>query len=93
MNSQERWEKAAHAVQSGVAAKMEIGGTDTSPKHLRTGINVAMADHAGLAELLISKGIITREEYVDAIAHSMEAEQARYEQELSDHYGTTVRLA
>jgi phosphotransferase system IIB component len=91
--SEERWKAAAHAVQSGVAAKMSIDPTDTQPKHLRTGINVALADQAGLAELLMAKGVITRDEYMEAIAGSMEAEQSRYEEELTQMIGKPITLA
>ena len=90
---------AAHAMQSGVAAEMgqdEIHGTvhaASTPKHLRVGINAAMSDHAGLAALLIDKGLITREEYIQAITASMNDEVYRYEAELSERLGTKVTLA
>lgn len=90
----ERHAAAAHAMQSGVAMEMEVDpdGSATSPKHLRVGINAAMADHAGLAGLLISKGIITEAEYVAALAEKMEAEKARYEQLLSAKLRSKITL-
>jgi hypothetical protein len=44
------------------------------PKHLRVGLNLTKADHAALAELLISKGIISDEEYTLAIIRRTEQE-------------------
>ena len=79
--NKERYARAAHAMQTGVAYEMNKGGRDpaTEPKHLRVGINAAMADHEGLVRLLIRKGLITDEEYREAIADSMEAELKRYQ--------------
>lgn len=75
------WEEAAHGVQSGVAYEESNRLSDaTSPKHLRTGVNIAMVDHAALAYLLIGKGIITEEEYKEAIRQAMNDEVARYEE-------------
>jgi len=51
----------------------------TEPKHLRTGINCAMADQSGLAKLLIDKGLITENEYLEAIRLAMNEELARYQ--------------
>jgi hypothetical protein len=94
----ERYAAAAHAVQSGVAADMETDPNArsqgaTTPKHLRTGLNNVMSDHASLAKLLIDKGVITEAEYLDAIADGIEREQARYEQLLTRRLGSPVRLA
>src|SRR5687767_13839287 len=44
--------KLCHAMQTGVAFKMEKDNKDTTPKHLRVGINAAMVDHAALTNLL-----------------------------------------
>ena len=92
---QERYHAAAHAMQSGVAMEMELPGNHaaTTPKHLRVGINSALVDSAGLAELLISKSVITEDEYLEAMAAAMEREAARYQQLLSDRLGTNVTLA
>ena len=73
------WEEAAHGVQTAVAYEMGMGGKATDPKHLRTGINAAMVDHAALAYLLIEKGIINEVEYKEAIRKAMNHEVARYE--------------
>lgn len=92
MTDKERYDAAAHAMQSGVAFEMEQDPGPTSPKHLRVGVNAAMSDAGGLATLLISKGIFTREEYIEAVADSMEREVARYEQHLNRILGAKVTL-
>jgi hypothetical protein len=76
-----RYHTAAHAMQTGVAYQMvnDPEASATSPKHLRVGINAAMSDQAGLARLLISKGIITEEEYIKAVADAMEDERDKYQ--------------
>lgn len=79
-------------MQTGVAVDQARGSQDGTPKHLRTGINAAMADLAGLATLLIEKGVFTREEYTKAIADSMEREKQRYEEHLAASYGLKVSL-
>lgn len=107
MNATERYRAAAHAMQSGVAmeiecsapvsktfsARAEVATGSCSPKHLRVGVNAAMADHAALALLLMNKGVFTRAEYEEALATSMEAEKARYEEHLSTKLGKNVVLA
>jgi 2-polyprenyl-6-methoxyphenol hydroxylase-like FAD-dependent oxidoreductase len=78
----ERYEEAAHAMQSGVAMMMNFDPSETTPKHLRVGVNSAMSDVAGVARLLISKGIITEDEYVAALADEMERERDRYARQI-----------
>jgi hypothetical protein len=90
--SRARYERAGHAMQSGVAMEMNHRSEPTEPKHLRVGINSAMADHGGLVTLLIEKGIFTKEEYLTAIADSMEAEKRRYEEHISQLVGAKVTL-
>ncbi len=90
-----RYELAAHAMQTGVAAEIEQAGHKAAaadPKYLRTGVNAAMVDSSALAGLLIGKGFITEEEYLTAIAIGMETEKARYEKLLLDKYGLRVTL-
>src|SRR6478609_5667341 len=60
--------KQAHRVQTAIA--MNPNKTAMEPKHMRTGIDMSKADMAGLVTLLISKGILTREEYAEAITQS-----------------------
>jgi len=80
-------------MQSGVAAKMSYDGNDTTPKHLRVGVNSAMVEHTALTRLLIDKGVITEQEWYSALADAMEREKAIYERELEEHFGRPVRLA
>ena len=80
-----------HAMQSGVAAKMNRDNSDTLPKHLRVGVNFAMVDSAALATLLMKKGIITEEEYYDALIERMQAEVAAYEAWLNESYGANTK--
>lgn len=93
---QERYVAAAHAMQTGVAYDM---GTDpdpsrgaTTPKHLRVGVNSALSDMGALARLLIGKGIITQDEYFEAVATAMEEEAQRYQKLISDRLGQKVTL-
>lgn len=96
MNPEEfgiRHRQLAHALQSGVAAEMQIpGDSQTWGKHLRVGVNMALVGEAGIVELLVSKGLITYEEYFDFQIAALEKEVAAYEQRLSDHYGKKVTL-
>lgn len=87
-----RYAAAAHAMQSGVKSEMELGSRDTEPKHLRVGVNSALVDSAALAALLIAKGVITEDEYLEAIAAGMEREVTTYETRLSAALGTKVTL-
>lgn len=90
---QKRYVTAMHAVQSGVAMAMTLDDNETSPKHLRVGISSAMVTDAGLARLLISKGLITPLEYFEAMATQAEQEKAMYERELTERSGKKVTLA
>lgn len=87
MSDLERYEKAIHRMQTGVAFRMGYDPAETQPKHLRVGVNSAMVDTAAMAKLLIDKGIITEAEYYKAIADAMEAEADRYEQRLRAQHG------
>ena len=75
MSDNERYAAAAHAMQSAVVLELSIDSKSAEPKHLRVGINSAMSDVSALATLLIEKGIFTKEEYVKAVADSMERER------------------
>ena len=94
-----RYLRAMHAVQSGVQMEMELdnknGDTDsaTTPKQLRVGVNSALVSQAGLAALLIEKGLFTMAEYEKHMTLAAEQEQVRYEMRLSKALGTEVTLA
>jgi len=73
-----RYQAAVHAMQSGVAFLMNLDPAETQPKHLRVGVNSAMVDSSALAKLLIDKGVVSEEEYAQAIADGMEREVESY---------------
>ena len=84
----ERYMKAMHAVQSGVAMEIESGHSGAhEPKHLRVGINSAMVTDRAVACLLIAKGLVTAEEYYEAVAVA-----AEHEARLSSCIGMKVNL-
>jgi hypothetical protein len=87
------YEQLGHAVQSGVAMEMELGSQASTPKHLRTGLDMRAADMEGLVTLLIEKGVFSTEEYAAAILASAEWEVARYEARLTRRLGRPVQLA
>lgn len=60
---------------------------ETSPKHLRVGVNSALCDASAIGALLIKKGIITELEYYTAITEEMEREKARYENRIREWFG------
>ena len=93
------WKRIREAIltrsggQSGVAALMASGQQeDVTPKHLRVGVNSALVNHHAIATLLIEKGIITHEEYFEALAKSAEAERKRYEAAVRNKLGKEVTL-
>lgn len=87
-----KYEALAHAVQSGVAAKMHIAPEETEPKHLRVGVNMAMVESAALAGLLMEKGVFTEAEYRQALIAMLQREVGSYETFLSNHYGRKITL-
>jgi hypothetical protein len=89
----DRYESAAHAMQTGVDLEHELGSKDGSPKHLRVGINRGAVNIAALAKLLIAKGIITLDEYEKSAADEMERECERYTKRLVKLMGGNVHLA
>lgn len=90
--AKERYRAALHAMQSGVAMKMQYEPEHTEPKSLRVGVNSSFVSQGGLATALINKGIITEAEYIEGQALMMEEEVRSYEVWLSDRLGTEVKL-
>lgn len=89
----EKYQQMCHAMQSGVAAEIAQGmAEDTTPKNLRTGVNSAMVDASALAKLLIEKGVISEQEYANALCDGMVEEVKLYERRLSDDLGRDVTL-
>jgi hypothetical protein len=87
-----RYEAAAHAMQSGVAADQGSADHSDNSKHLRVGINSALVETSALGNLLMAKGIVAAEEYAEAIIAGMEAEVLRYQELLSKRLGKVVTL-
>lgn len=88
----ERYAALCHAMQTGVAYKMQKDASETAPKHLRVGINSALVQDSALALLLMKKGIITEDEYFDAVNEAMEREVKGYQEELRRLYGADITL-
>lgn len=92
-----RYHAALHGMQTGVAHKMHHSPKETTPKHLRVGVNSAHVSVAALVRVLVGKGLFTREELNLALAQEMEAERDRYQDWLNTFYGnrggSTVTLA
>lgn len=88
----DRYRRAAHSVQTGVAMEMQFNDKFTNPKHLRTGLNLSKSDQCGLVRLLIAKGIFSEEEYLEAITVAAEDEKTAAELRLSDLLGKKVTL-
>lgn len=92
MSNKESYQSAAHAMQSGVAAMMEIDPTAVTRKHLRVGINCAMSDHGALVSLLLEKGVFTLAEYEAKLVEFMIKEKETYEAMLTEKTGTKITL-
>ncbi len=73
-------------MQTGVAIMMNYTN-QTQPKHLRVGVNSAMSDQGGLAQLLIAKGVFTLDEYEKAVADAMEREVESYRKLIQEKLG------
>ena len=89
---QDRYTKAAHAMQSGVAMMLKANNSSETPKHLHVGVKRAMVETATLARLLIGKGVFNTLEYFTMLADVMEEEQHSYEERLSKKLGSKVTL-
>jgi len=81
--------RLAHAVQTGVAYEHELGSQDGTPKHLRTGLSCVMSDLGALGRLFIAKGLITEDEYYEAILDGLRQEVAAYERRVEAKTGAT----
>ena len=89
-----RYKALCHAMQSGV--RMEMGrGIIGAIKgtHLGVGVNMVKCDHAALVALLVKKGVISEEDYLDAIIESMECEVRSYEKRQAKYFGKKITLA
>jgi hypothetical protein len=87
------YQEAGDAMVVGVGLEQGLGGKDGSAKQLRAGVNSALIESAALAALLIRKGLITEDEYLDVLEEFMNAEVERYEERLTAKFGRPVKLA
>lgn len=79
--------QAAHGVQSTLQSEILQGPVKRiHPKHMRVGIDMSKADMAGLAKLLMDKGVFTMEEYLEAIRLSANDELARDQERLGANF-------
>lgn len=87
------YEAAAHGVQSAIGFEMGKKGLDPDQgvgrelKHQRTGIDMQKSDLLGFAELLISKGVFTVNEYVEYMRLAANTELAMHEEKMRKEYG------
>ena len=85
----------ARRMQCGVEYTMR-DSKECEPKHLRVGVNTALADRGSLVRLLMKKGVISEDEYLEAIADGMKLEADAYEnrvqQKFSPNWETDIRL-
>jgi hypothetical protein len=66
-NAHLTYDEAMHGVQTGIALLMNYNTHFTEAKHLRVGVDSCMVTNAAVAQLLIAKGVITEDEYVEAV--------------------------
>lgn len=83
----EEYARLAHAIQSAVALSHTRGSPDGSPKHLRTGVNLAMCDIGSIGRLLVRKGVVTEAEYFEAVLDGLRRELDTYEQQYGVKFG------
>lgn len=89
-----RYQELAHAMQSGVAFLQQRDPSERDLKHMRVGVNSAMLDAAAVASLLMKKGLITEDEYLDSLIERFEEEVARYTERVrAETGGANVNLA
>lgn len=82
-----RYRELCHAMQSGVAFVMQHEPGETTPKHLRVGVNSALLDSSATARLLMQKGVFTEDEYYDALIEVFEEEVDRYQARIRNRIG------
>ena len=81
-----------HAIQTGVKYKMEYDDSETTPKHLRVGVNSALVNHTAIWRLLVKKGVISRKEYEESLLEQLREEKAMYEAWLTERTGASITL-
>lgn len=64
----------------------------TGPKHNRVGIDNALIENGALVALLVEKGIIKYQEYIDTYIEFLERDVERYEGRIKDAFGPNVKI-
>ncbi len=64
----------------------------TGPKHLRVGLDSSLVSNGALLALLIEKGIIKYQDYMDALVEFWEREIAADKERLKEYFGRDVEL-
>lgn len=82
--------QAMHAVQAGVA--MRLNFYPDSTKQVRVGITSAHVTDKAVADLLIAKGVFTKEEYLEQVRLTAIEEAESLERELSELTGKSIKL-
>jgi len=91
-----------HAMQTGVKALKEISDNfdsantdtpETSPKHLRVGVNAAMVAIGALVQTMVEAGLIDYEKYIDNQLEFIKRDIKSYEDRLQAVYGTKIHLS
>lgn len=90
---QKRYMELAHSIQCAAGFMIEAGySKEGTPKHLRTGVNMAMCEHGGLVTLLVKKGIITEDEYFDSVLETLERELQSYKDKAKEVTGADIEF-
>jgi len=80
------------AAQIGMSYYIPLRPQSVEPLHLRLGINSALVGEAGLAKLLMDKGVFTEAEYWQYQIEAMEREVRNWENALSEMKGRKITL-
>jgi len=88
-----RYLELAHAIQCAAGFMIEGNySNEGTPKHLRTGVNMAMCEHGALVSLLVEKGIITEDEYADKMIEVLEKELQSYKDKAKELTGADIEF-
>jgi hypothetical protein len=88
-----KYQALMHALQSGVAFDQASGSDDGAPKHLRVGVNSALISNGALISILVKKGILTEEEYMEELVVYTQRDVDYMKMTLKERYGVDVDLA
>jgi hypothetical protein len=87
-----------HRVQSAIAflsdklAREGRRNQALEPKHLRVGVNSALVEASALGMLLMQKGLVTPDEYYEALIRGWESEVKSYQDLIHQAFGPNVSI-